>query len=79
MVGECIPEVGGGDREGPVPPGAVLGLSDLQEVGFAGPEGAGGDVWFEEIGEIRRCQVIEGFVGGDKDFEVNSLLDGEPV
>ena len=67
MIGECVPEVGGSDREGPVPPGAVLGLADLQEVGFAGAEGAGGDIRFEEVGEVRRCQVIEGFVGGDQD------------
>ena len=79
VVGECIPEVRCGNMESSVPPGAILGLADGQEVSFSRPEGAQGDVGFKEVGEIVGSQVIECFVGGDEDFVMDSLFDREPV
>ena len=63
VVGECVPEVRGSHGEGPVTPGAVPGLVNLEEVAFAGPEGTGGDIGLEDFTEVRGCQVIECFVG----------------
>ena len=33
----------------------------------------------KEVGNVLGCLVVEGFVGGDEDFEVDSLFDREPV
>ena len=52
---------------------------DLQKVVVTRPEGTGGDVGFNKSREVGGCQVIECFVGGEQDFVVDSLLDGEPV
>ena len=79
MLGEYVPEGGGSNRESPVPPGATIGLVDLQKVVVTRPEGTGGDIGFNESREVGGCLVIECFVGGEQDFVVDSLLDGEPV
>ena len=79
VCGECVPEGGGSNRESPVPPGATSGLADLQKVVIFGPEGTGGGVGYNKSREVGGCQIIECFVGGEQDFVVDSLFDGEPV
>ena len=49
----------------------------VQEVSISRAEGAG--VVVEEFSQVRRGQIMEGFVGHEKEFEVDSLGDGEPV
>lgn len=53
MLGERVPEGGGSDREGSVPPGSVLGFGERgEEVGVGGAEVAGGVVWLQKVGEV---------------------------
>ena len=42
-------------------------------------EAAGGGVAKEEVREVRGGKVVQGFVGGEEDLEVDALLYGEPV
>ena len=47
----------------------------IQEVGTAGPEGPGGHVALEEAGDVGGGKIIEGLVGEEKNFEVDSMAD----
>ena len=50
---EGVPEGRGGDGEGSVPQGVVLGPGDRGEkVGISGAQGANGGVAMEEIGQV---------------------------
>ena len=42
-------------------------------------KGAAGPVLLEEVGEISGGHVVEGFVGEQKGFKVNLVMDREPV
>ena len=42
-------------------------------------KGAAGPVLLEEVGEISGGHVVGGFVGEQKGFKVNPVLDREPV
>ena len=42
-------------------------------------KGAAEPVLLEEVGKISGGHVVEGFVGEQKGFKVNPLLDREPV
>ena len=47
--------------------------------GRRGPERTGGCLDMEEIGEIQRGEVINGFESEEKDFVGDTDFDGEPV
>ena len=80
MKGERVPEGGGSNGEGSVTPGPVLGhLWWGQEVSIRGAEAAGGSVVVEQVSEVWGGLVVEGFVGEEKNLEVNPLGDSEPV
>ncbi len=51
----------------------------LQELSISRAECAGGSLSMEELRQVGWGQVIEGFVGHEEDFEMNSLGDGQPV
>jgi len=42
-------------------------------------EAAGGSVTGEQVSEVGGSLVVEGFVGEEKDFELDALWDREPV
>ena len=56
--GECIPEGWGSKSKGSVAPGTVLGLRDHKEVCVTRPEGAGGDMGFEEVKEVGGSKIV---------------------
>ena len=77
---EWVPEGGGCNWKSPVTPGAFIWyVGVFQELFFIRSEGAGGSTMFHKITEVFGGQVIEGFVGGDQYFEINSLFYWEPV
>ena len=47
--------------------------------GGGGSEGAGGSGSVEEVGQIGRCEVMEGFESMEEDFEINTEFNREPV
>ena len=49
MFGKGVPEGGGSNREGSIPPGSVFGLGDSEENGIRRTEGAGRDVTVEGL------------------------------
>ena len=61
--GECIPEGWGSKGKGSVTPGTVIGLWDSEEICITRPEGAGGDIVIEEVGEVGWSEVVECLVG----------------
>ena len=79
MFGEGIPEGGGSNGEGSVPPGSVLGFWDSEEIGIRGAEVTGRGVGEEQVSEVGGGLVMEGFMGEKEEFELNTLRDGEPV
>ena len=40
---------------------------------------AGGGVMVKEVSEVRGGEVVKGLEGDEKDFELDTLLNGEPV
>ena len=50
-----------------------------KEVGIRGAEGTGGGVEADQVSEVGGGLVMEGFVGEEKDFELDALRDREPV
>ena len=68
-MGEKVPEGGGSNGEGPVPPGSVLGASERgKEVGICESEVAGGGMTVKEVSEVGGGKVIESFAGDEEDF-----------
>ena len=61
------------------PHGAEVNRGDSEVEGGGGSEGAcrSGDV--EQVRQIWRGKVMDRFEGVQKDFELNSLCDREPV
>ncbi len=56
----------------------MLGLDGGgQEVSISRAKGVGGNVWMKELGQVGWSQDIEGFVGHEKEFEMDSPGDGE--
>ena len=80
MRWEWVPEGRCCNGECPITPGA-LGFfgGEFEEVGIAGSEGTGGGVDVKEVRNVLGCLVVEGLIGGDEDFEIDSLFDREPV
>ena len=69
MFGERVPEGGGSCREGSVAPGSVLGPGWWsQKVCVRWAEAAGWIVAMEEVSEVGRGLVMEGFVCKEEDF-----------
>ena len=79
MLREGVPEGGGGDGEGSVPPGFVLGYGDGEEVCICGTEGAERSVWVEKVGEVGWGLIVKGFKSEKEEFKFDSLGNGEPV
>ena len=78
MFGERVPESGGSYREGS--PGSVLGPGRWsQEVCIRSAEAAGWIVAMEQVSEVGRGLVMEGFVCEEEDFKLNTLWNWEPV
>ena len=50
--GKCIPQGWGSEGECSIAPCTAFRLGDDKEVCITRPEGAGGDVTFEEVGEV---------------------------
>ena len=76
----CIPVGGGCHRKGPVTPGPPPGLpADLEEASITGPEGAGRDMWLEEVREVGGSRVVQCLVGGEEYFGIDPLCNREPV
>ena len=79
MFGERVPEGGGSYREGSVTPGSVLGPGWWsQEVSVRGAEATGWVVAVEQVSEVGRGLVMEGFVCEEEDFAVREQdqMDG---
>ena len=67
VMGERVPEGGGGDGEGSVPPGSVLGSGGRgEEVGISRSEVAGGGVMVKEVSEVGGGEVVEGLVSDEE-------------
>lgn len=80
VMRERIPEGGGGDREGSVSPGLVLGLDGRdEEVDMGRSKMAGRGVIVKEVSEAGGGKVAKGLESDEKNFKLDSLLDEEPV
>jgi len=51
----------------------------FQEVGISTPQSVGGSLPVKELRQVFGSQVVEGFIGGNEEFEVDTLRDLEPV
>ena len=80
VFGEDVPEGGGVYGDGSVAQGAVLGPERVwEEVCIGWPEVAGRIVVVEQVCEVGRGLVMEGFMGEEEELEVDSMWDREPV
>ena len=78
--GEGVPEGGGGDAEGSVPQGSVLGHGGLrEEVGFRRAEGSAGGMRDKEVGEVGWGQVVEGLESEEENLVLDAEGNGKPV
>lgn len=72
---ERVPELGSRATEGPAPHGLEAGRGHNEVGGGGGSEGAGRSGNVEEVRQIWRSEVVDGFESVQKDFEFNSKLD----
>ena len=68
--GSEFQSLGGRAAESSAPHGGEPGRRDSEVDGGGGSEGAGGGGSMEEVRQVGRCEVVEGFEGVKEDFEI---------
>ena len=76
---EGVPKPGSSAAERPSSHGAEAGGGGGQKTSWWWAQGTGGGVLLKEVSEVGGGEVEEGFVGEQKVFEINPVLNREPV